>query len=301
MRIQPALPLSVLLIFVAGCFESNPQPSPGGGAEGYGPDARRQPGGADVKAPGADALIIDAANHGEDSVADVLPTADLPDVPDSGEVTPDALVPELPGGDLPGPDALPPECSYCLPPYPACTLINGTWACVQCTEDAHCAPNGTCDTAIFTCCPCVDDPPMPSSCSGDDDCPEGHPCNPEASVCYDPVGWCDGVQDLCNWTAGSECVNALTALFGDDLPFPGGIPGMPEDKGLCTCTDPLPISEDLLSCLADGSCDPSPLCHPGQVCTQLEMLCNMLFGPCPAPDPEAGICVGPGFFDALLL
>ncbi|MFH1530847.1 MAG: hypothetical protein ABIK09_08970 [Pseudomonadota bacterium] len=274
-----------LLLLCPGCLESNPQPSPGGGGGGNGKDTQGTGFGADARTPDEGLLVADALEPGAE-VQDVL--AGDTEAADGDGATLDGLLPELPG-----PDALPPECADCAPPYPGCARVQDQWVCVQCTDDGDCDPGCTCDLPTFTCSglPCGGDPPH--NCVDDGDCPEGHPCNPDAQVCFDPMGWCDDASNFCNVTAGSACKDPLQIILGGDAPGPG-IPG---GEGLCTCTGPIPLP-DAIACLDAGTCPPGD-CHPGQVCTQVSLLCSMMFGECPAPDPDAGFCMGPGLLDSL--
>ncbi len=187
-------------------------------------------------------------------------------------------------------DDQPEECSYCEDPYPACTQINGIWSCVQCTVDTDCPGDATCDLTLFACsggnggpvgsCP---------GCTNAADCFSSQgtvlECDAAAGCCYDPAGWCDGVESFCNAPAGSEC-KGLMDFLGGGLP----IPGMPTDMaiGICTCNEPLDMMT-LMMCMLGGC--PGGGCYGEAVCIDPAILTDLLGGgglPMPTGD---GFCI----------
>ena len=304
-----AFSIFLSLLFATGCLESNPQPAPsttGTVDEGEGGAGRRNKGGdgevplqdpADVRVdsklpPGLDYGAADGVSeHAEDAASDIAGLFDAiwpedcwetaaTDLDVAGEVDlldGDDTVEEMETQELPV------ECEPCEPPYPGCAQIQGQWECVQCTEDSHCGEGCTCNLAIFGCAGCA--PPPPDDCSSDEECAELKPglvCEPDGAFCRDPSGWCDDEIAFCNADAGSECVALI------DFPDQPGLPGGAD--GLCTCDDPIDPM-DLATCLM-GNCPESEMCYPGQVCMELQMICQFLLGDCPPVIDEA-LCVSP--------
>ena len=113
-------------------------------------------------------------------------------------------------------------------------------------------------------------------------------CDAAGGCCYDPAGWCDGVESFCNAPAGSEC-KGLMDFLGGGLP----IPGMPMDMaiGLCTCNEPGDIMSFLPCLIGMGSCA-SGGCYGDAVCIDPSMLLGLLGGGGGLPIPAGeGFCV----------
>lgn len=324
MNARTAIALCLLLPWVAlGCLESNPQPSPGTGAlqevmeedTGTIVDRTDTTGVSDHSAPwldvdlGGEVAVEDAfcggCMEGGDCLCGEVQCSDVvvEDVPSDAPVSDcfdggmceDALSDVLDadwtdgGGDV----FLPPECQYCQLPYPACVEIEGIWSCVQCLQDSDCgAAPCFCDVEHYSCGGCPDYQPW--DCTEDLDCYGSMICDESTEICYDPEGWCDDVTSFCNTEQGSTCEDPLTILFPGGPPS-GSIPGMPVNKSVCTCTEPLEIGA-AMACLEDPLCSTGG-CHPGMVCIQLQILCLMMFDDCPQPNPDTGICVSPSMFD----
>ena len=181
--------------------------------------------------------------------------------------------------------AQPEECTFCPPSYPACTQINGIWSCVQCTDDSYCANESTCDLGLYSCSGAG----SCTGCTNDSECfsslEVAPKCDPGAGCCYDPGGWCDGVESFCNAPAGSEC-EGLMDFLGGGLPIPGMPTGMA--VGVCTCTEPMDMMS-LLMCLM-GGCSAGG-CYGETVCVEPSILGQLLGGGgMPLPDGE-GFCV----------
>ena len=290
-RYSRPIACALLSLVLAACIESNPQPSPsspgGIGAKEVTESTNLE---SDAAAGSIDLVVdedIPVSDHGvakdaapEDAAADVA--IDL-----TGDMLPSEVIPPDAVTDTALDQAPGPMCELCQPPYPACAYIQGQWACVQCTDDSHCPGGCTCMSEIFSCMSC--DPPPPN-CSNDEECQEAQPgllCDEAEGLCYDPAGWCGDFEVACKWDQGSQCV--------DLWPMPG-VPAMPGTAKMCSCEDPTPL-EDALACLATGDCQ-DQACWPGQVCVEMDMLCQSLFGDCPALF-GGPVCIGPGFLESL--
>jgi Cys-rich repeat protein len=190
-------------------------------------------------------------------------------------------------------EALPEECDYCEPPFPACTQINGIWSCVQCVSDADC-PGSTCDLTLYSCGGGGTTPGTACGvCTQDADCVSSSgtalTCDGASGCCYDPAGWCDGVESFCNSLENSTCKGLMDMLGGGGIPG-GGIPGMPTGAafGLCTCSEPLDMMT-LMMCIMGGC--PAGGCWGAAVCVDPSILTSLLGGGgTPAPSGE-GFCI----------
>ncbi len=275
--------LTLTLCLVPACLESNPQPSPGGG----GGEGNVWTGDAADRAA-ADMAAGDTAGGAADSLDTSPDPADgsPSDALDDG-ISADVLQ-ELvaDGGDDTAPlpcGGVPPDCSLCEAPYPACACVDGGWVCVQCTEDSHCPGDAcTCDAETFTCLAncggpgCVED----ADCATDDE--PDLTCHLESETCYDPDGLCDGLSKKCRPGPEAACLDLLGAP---------GLPGSPMPQ-LCACGAPVPMGT-VLDCLPLGTCPEDDACFPGQICTEVDLLCMFMEG-CPDPAYGGGVCVGSG-------
>ena len=254
---------------------------------------------------GSDAFDAHDGQVTPDSASASEAPAAAPDAPEDA-LAAEPAEPDAPGSDvaeisvdtggqgcaIPGCQA----CDYCAAPYPGCAYIGNQWACVQCTEDAHCGGSCTCNLEQYACegAPCQGDPP-PAQCTDDADCrtdQAAYVCDVPSAMCYDPAGTCDGALVNCNWLEGASCEPGGLG----SLPLPG-IPGMPgSGDGYCSCSTPIDQAV-LLDCLGAGTC-PDDGCFEGQACIQIPLLCGFL--ECPPLPPEGGACVNVAALQALL-
>jgi len=278
-RTPPSLlSLAVMLCLVPACLESNPQPSPGGGGEGTvqtGDVADRVA--ADLRAADTgpvDGAVMDQTSDG--AVMDQTSDGAVIDLTDDGG-----------GPDGSSCGGVPPSCDLCQAPYPGCTCMDGSWVCVQCTDDSHCGEGCTCDLTLFSCAVSC----SPPDCTEDSDCTvEGGPallCHVESGTCYDPDGPCDDVSAMCLPGPATACVD----LLGNDA-----LPGSPM-ANLCACQDPISIGE-VAECLPLGTCPENAACFPGQACTEIDLRGMILEG-CPDPAYGGGICIGSGLLEGI--
>lgn len=220
-------------------------------------------------------------------------------------------------------------CKLCKEPYPACADINGSPACVECTNDDQCKAKdkGSCDPKTYTCTGTFQGGGKESGdCKTDEDCKKTAgattkfdlACDTGTGLCYDKNGYCDNITAFCNTKAGSECkeqdlLGGLGGAGGGGMPPIPGLPGggssggTPQaGSGVCTCGGP---GSGSASCKSFGltKCDcakdpKSKDCDPlgiGSCCDAgcLTALIN------PKPDPvcfTGGTCMDMGcLFGAL--
>jgi outer membrane exchange protein TraA len=176
-----------------------------------------------------------------------------------------------------------PSCSPCGASTPLCLNRNGTFTCVQCSEDSQC-PNGRCDPTTNEC----------RGCRLDSHCPKGQVCDPEQNecvecasdancprgqVCADNTCRSCGTNDSCAGTSCNCC--------------PGGLkcaPAAPGASPTCVeCTNDTECSggkrcdlvngrcvEKIAECNTSERCGSScvkcpsdrPFCLDGQVCVE---------------------------------
>jgi len=87
-----------------------------------------------------------------------------------------------------------PSCSPCGQSTPNCVNVNGTYACVECTDDTQCGGR-KCDLTTNTCKGCLEDRACGAGqvcdklnytcveCNRDEDCPPDEVCAPEIKQC----------------------------------------------------------------------------------------------------------------------
>jgi hypothetical protein len=180
------------------------------------------------------------------------------------------------------------ECA-CVPPYPACVVVNDQVVCVQCDSDDDCDGGCTCDTDQYICagadgggfcdqggCASAGQACAVNGCPADS---YGNQllCDAPSGCCFGASGACDNVTSFCV-EPGSECKDLYSILGSISLP---GEPMSP--SGNCTCT-------------ADVTCvlTPGPecvLCPQGLMCLSVAQMRAILGGMGTPADPELGFCV----------
>ncbi|WP_395811134.1 outer membrane exchange protein TraA [Archangium minus] len=175
-----------------------------------------------------------------------------------------------------------PSCSPCGPSTPECLNRNGTYTCVQCTEDSHC-PNGRCDPDTNECRGCRTDDHCPSGqhCGTDNEC---HECTTDAhcargEVCSDNTCQPCSTQDSC---AGNSC-NCCPGGLKCAATTPGATPSCVECSSNDDCTDGKKCDlangrcvEQVAECNTSERCgaqcakcpNDRPYCLDGQVCVE---------------------------------
>ncbi len=178
-------------------------------------------------------------------------------------------------------------CAQCKGLYPGCAEFQGSWVCVQCTEDSHCK-TGKCNVASFTCTGENGDPVQPpatGNCQTEGCYNATDVCDQKSGLCIGPDGNCDNVSQFClNAAKCISQIDGLLACFGGGAfptipgaPGGGGAPSIPGnceckpgvipgfDQGDCpsgfTC-GPDPFAA-ILALLGGGTCTPPNTCHSG--------------------------------------
>jgi outer membrane exchange protein TraA len=138
-------------------------------------------------------------------------------------------------------------CSPCGPSTPLCINRNGSFTCVQCSEDSQC-PNGRCDLETNQCRGCKTDAHCPKGefCGTDNEC---HECTtnehcPRGEVCADNVCQPCSTNDSCAGTSCNCCPGGLKCA----PPAPGASPTCVE------CTSDADCSEGRKCDIANGRC-----------------------------------------------
>jgi outer membrane exchange protein TraA len=174
-----------------------------------------------------------------------------------------------------------PSCSPCGASTPLCLNRNGTFTCVQCSDDSQC-PNGRCDPTTNEC----------RGCKLDSHCPKGQVCDtqqnecvecasdahcPRGEVCADNTCQSCSSQDSCAGTSCNCCPGGLKCAS----PTPGAAPTCVECTHDSECSDGKRCDlangrcvEKLAECNTSERCGsqclkcPSdrPFCLDGQVC-----------------------------------
>ncbi|HEX8435330.1 outer membrane exchange protein TraA [Archangium sp.] len=175
-----------------------------------------------------------------------------------------------------------PSCSPCGASTPLCLNRNGTFTCVQCSDDSQC-PNGRCDSTTNECRGCRTDANCPKGeyCGTDNEC---HECTtdahcPRGEVCADNSCQPCSTDDSC---AGASC-NCCPGGLKCGSPAPGASPTCVE------CTNDSECSDGKRCDLANGRCvekvaecntsercgaqcakcpTDRPFCLDGQVCVE---------------------------------
>ena len=218
------LPLLLVALSTMGCIESNPLPSPEGGAEVY-------------TSRGTDAAsLADVAEKTDGAIQDFV-AADA-DAADLVEVDVDATD----GADQAGePDACQPECEG-----KECGDDGCGGSCGQCPQDQECLPEGICAFVDYPDCEGKECGPdgYGGTCG---ECEEGFECTP-AGKCEAP---CIGEgESLGPEEEDVPCCEGLTALPhfktnpGDDC----------EDMECCFSCDPM--EDSVCGACGDGVCGP---------------------------------------------
>jgi hypothetical protein len=191
-----------------------------------------------------------------------------------------------------GPDTSNPDANPCPPSFPI--FSEGQGKCVQCTEDDHCADNGTCNLATYTCdgTPDAGAPDAGESDAGESDAgapdagesdagapdagqPDGYVAPPEVTPYIPPS--CDTDGD-CNFGL-AVCLDGVCIECATDVSC-----NYPEGwfchEGLC------------LECLAHEECGDGQFCLEGQ-CKGCETddQCAGLYPDTPACHGATGTCV----------
>ena len=245
----------LVVLWVAGCIESNPQPSPEAGADVYTPGGADVAGLADVteKTDGGVQDIVAADADAVDKVAVDVDAADAAD--QAGE--PDVCQPQCEGKEC-GDDGCGGSCGECDPGCPLPTICD-SGVCLatceplcdgkECGDDGCGCPCGECDDGK----PCTDDSCVDGACQftpspdntpcGDSDepwaedyqhCLQGVCCHPNLNWCWDGIcdceGWpmygtceseCDAIVDdtdwgaVCVWECGGDCCNTDADCLDD--------------------------------------------------------------------------------------
>lgn len=196
-----------------------------------------------------------------------------------------------------------PSCSPCGQSTPLCVNVNGTFTCVECTDDAQCGGR-RCDPTTNTCTGCLEDRACPNGqvcdrlnftcveCNRDEDCPPDEVCAPELKQCRECNANSDcergkscsnhqcvtcSTNDSC---AGSSC-NCCPSGTTCATPTPGASPSCVEctTDSQCAegkrcdtingrCVDAIPECNTADRCGAQCVKCPSerPFCLDGQVC-----------------------------------
>lgn len=186
----------------------------------------------------------------------------------------------------------PPECAYCVEPYPSCVQIANVWSCVECFDDTGCPEGAYCDLTYYSCK--IPPPEGAGLCDAETACMEsdtitfGLACDTDNGLCFDQFGWCDDAYARCR--PGSQCLilqSIPNALIGPDPAIypPGGGPGT---VGLCSCQNPMDVTQ-LMNCLANPAnpCPPSLECPGAQQCAATSAIASMV----PLPTSAPGVCV----------
>ncbi len=175
-----------------------------------------------------------------------------------------------------------PSCSPCGASTPLCLNRNGTFTCVQCSEDSQC-PNGRCDLETNQCRGCRTDANCPKGeyCGTDNEC---HECTtdahcPRGQTCADNTCQPCSSNDSCAGTSCNCCPGGLQCAST----APGASPTCVE------CTNDSQCSDGKRCDLANGRCvekvaecntsercgaqcarcpTDRPFCLDGQVCVE---------------------------------
>jgi len=196
-----------------------------------------------------------------------------------------------------------PSCSPCGQSTPNCVNVNGTYACVECTDDTQCGGR-KCDLTTNTCKGCLEDRACGAGqvcdklnytcveCNRDEDCPPDEVCAPEIKQCRECNQNSDcergkscqehqcvtcSANDSC---AGNSC-NCCPSGTQCAAPTPGAQPSCVEcttdsqcaagqkcDSINGRCVDAIPECNTSDRCGAQCVKCPSerPFCLDGQVC-----------------------------------
>jgi outer membrane exchange protein TraA len=196
-----------------------------------------------------------------------------------------------------------PACSPCGQSTPNCVNVNGTYTCVECTDDTQCGGR-RCDLTTNTCTGCLEDRACPNGqvcdklnytcveCNRDEDCPPDEVCAPETKQCKECNDNSDcergkscsshqcvtcSTNDSC---AGNSC-NCCPSGTQCAAQTPGASPSCVEcttdsqcaDGKKCDslngrCVDSIPECNTSERCGAQCSKCPTdrPYCLDGQVC-----------------------------------
>ncbi|MGZ3457069.1 MAG: outer membrane exchange protein TraA [Archangium sp.] len=151
-------------------------------------------------------------------------------------------------------------CSPCGASTPLCLNRNGSFTCVQCSDDSQC-PNGRCDPATNECRGCKTDSNCPSGqhygtdnechqCTTDSQCPRGQ-------VCADNTCQSCSTKDSCAGTSCNCCPGGLKCA----PPSPGASPTCVE------CTSDADCSEGKKCDIVNGHCvDKVAECNTSERC-----------------------------------
>nr|QAT78131.1 TraA [Cystobacter armeniaca] len=175
-----------------------------------------------------------------------------------------------------------PSCSPCGASTPLCLNRNGTFTCVQCSDDSQC-PNGRCDPETNQCRGCKTDAHCPKGefCGADNEC---HECVsddhcPRGQTCADNTCQPCGTNDSCAGTSCNCCPGGLKCA----APSPGASPTCVECTSDSDCSDGKKCDiangrcvEQIADCNTSERCGsqcvkcPSdrPYCMDGQVCVE---------------------------------
>lgn len=151
-------------------------------------------------------------------------------------------------------------CSPCGASTPLCLNRNGSFTCVQCSDDSQC-PNGRCDLTTNECRGCKTDANCPTGqhCGADNEC---HECTndsqcPRGQVCADNTCQACSTKDSC---AGSSC-NCCPGGLQCASTAPGASPTCVE------CTHDSQCSDGKRCDLANGRCvDKIAECNTSERC-----------------------------------
>ncbi|WP_375768422.1 outer membrane exchange protein TraA [Archangium gephyra] len=175
-----------------------------------------------------------------------------------------------------------PSCSPCGASTPLCLNRNGTFTCVQCSDDSQC-PNGRCDPDTNQCRGCKTDAHCPKGefCGADNEC---HECVtddhcPRGQSCADNTCQPCATNDSCAGTSCNCCPGGLKCAASS----PGASPSCVECTNDADCSDGKKCDiangrcvEQVAECNTSERCGsqctkcPSdrPYCMDGQVCVE---------------------------------
>ncbi|MBN1210567.1 MAG: outer membrane exchange protein TraA [Myxococcaceae bacterium] len=196
-----------------------------------------------------------------------------------------------------------PSCSPCGQSTPNCVNVNGTFTCVECTDDTQCGGR-RCDLTTNTCTGCLEDRACPNGqvcdktnytcveCNRDEDCPPDEVCAPEIKQCREcnEDAECERgkscqehqcitctTNDSC---AGNSC-NCCPAGTQCSAPTPGASPSCVECTTDSQCADGKKCDalngrcvDAIAECNTSDRCGSQcvkcpgdrPFCLDGQVC-----------------------------------
>jgi outer membrane exchange protein TraA len=181
-----------------------------------------------------------------------------------------------------------PACSPCGQSTPFCVNSNGTFACVECTDDSQCGGR-RCNPATNTCTGCLEDKACPNGqvcnkadytcveCNRDEDCPPDEVCAPETKQCAE----CNSNADC---ERGKSCSDHACVTCSTNASCAGNSCNCCPSGTQCSAPTP-GASPSCVECTTDSQCS------AGKKCDSLNGRCVDAIADCNTAERCGSQCV----------